>query len=103
MSTVTCCDCPLRAFQISAAASPLAAIEACAAASTRNDDGSTGSVPVSLTELSAAGSPPARDQRALRIWDGVCVIASEAKQSRAKKSSLDCFVASLLAMTMEGV
>jgi hypothetical protein len=27
------------------------------------------------------------------------VIASEAKQSRAKKESLDCFVASLLAMT----
>jgi hypothetical protein len=29
------------------------------------------------------------------------VIASEAKQSRAARSILDCFVASLLAMTVE--
>jgi len=30
------------------------------------------------------------------------VIASEAKQSRGSKQRLDCFVASLLAMTMNG-
>ena len=30
------------------------------------------------------------------------VIASEARQSRAAKTSLDCFVATLLAMTAEG-
>jgi hypothetical protein len=31
----------------------------------------------------------------------VAVIASEAKQSRAEHDALDCFVASLLAMTMD--
>ena len=32
---------------------------------------------------------------------GASVIASEAKQSRVTKQSVDCFVASLLAMTAE--
>ena len=44
MSTLTSCACPLRKRQISAAARPLAAMLVCAAAATRNDDGSCGSV-----------------------------------------------------------
>jgi hypothetical protein len=36
-----------------------------------------------------------------RAIDGFAVIASEAKQSRATSKELDCFVASLLAMTAE--
>ena len=62
MSTATSCDCPLRNFQISAAASPVAATLACAAAATRNDDGSCGSSPVSVTRIErgrlAAGRGP---------------------------------------------
>src|SRR5712671_6323378 len=67
MSTATPCDFPLRNFQISAAARPAAATLACAAAATRNDDGSCGSSPVSFTASSAAASPPADVQISLRI------------------------------------
>src|SRR6185437_1791658 len=67
MSTATGCDCPLRDRQICAAARPAAAMLACAAAATRNDDGSIGSSPVSVTFSSAAGSPPAAIQMSLRI------------------------------------
>ena len=42
---------PLRIFQISAAASPVAATLTCAAAATRNEDGSCGSSPVSVTRV----------------------------------------------------
>src|SRR5262249_60867026 len=54
-------------FQSSAAASALAAIDACAAAATRNDDGNTGSLPVSVTASSADGAPPADVQRSARM------------------------------------
>src|SRR5579859_1089730 len=73
MSTETFCVSPERCFQISTAASALAAIDACAAAATRNDDGSTGSAPVSVTASSAEGSPPARCQRAARMSRGDCM------------------------------
>ena len=56
-----------------AAASPAAAMLVCAAAATRNDDGSCGSSPVSVTASSAAGSPPAEVQRSARISRGVCM------------------------------
>ena len=56
--------------QISAAASPVAAIDVCAAAPTRNEDGSPGSAPVSVTRSRAAGSPPAADHRSARICAG---------------------------------
>src|SRR6185312_12857391 len=74
MSTVTCCDCPLRERQICAAARPAAAILACAAAATRNDDGSIGSSPVRVTFSSAAGSLPAAVQMSLRISLGLGMI-----------------------------
>src|SRR6185312_14635370 len=70
MSTDTPCASPERCFQISAAASALAAIEACAAAATRNDDGTTGFAPVSVTASSADGAPPARCQRSAKISRG---------------------------------
>ena len=73
MSTVTSCDCPLRIFQISAAASPVAATLTCAAAATRNDDGSCGSSPVSVTVSSAEASPPAEVQISRRISRGLCI------------------------------
>ena len=56
--------------QISAAANPVAAIDVCAAAPTRNEDGSPGSAPVSVTRSRAAGSPPAADHRSARICAG---------------------------------
>ena len=49
MSTATVCARPVRCRQISAAASPAAAIVVCAAAPTRNEEGSAGSAPVSVT------------------------------------------------------
>src|SRR5205085_5666901 len=73
MSTLTCCASPERSFQISAAASPDAAMLTCAAAATRNDDGSCGSSPVSRTASSAAGSPPAEVQTSVRISRGLCI------------------------------
>jgi len=48
-----------------------AAMLACAAAATRNDDGSCGSSPVSVTASSADGSPPADLQISARISCGV--------------------------------
>src|SRR6478672_11040160 len=45
----------------------------CAAAATRNDDGSCGSAPVSVTLSSAARSPPAEVQRSARIARGLCM------------------------------
>src|SRR5579863_2745420 len=45
----------------------------CAAAATRNDDGSCGSSPVSVMASSAAGSPPAKVQRSERICFGLCI------------------------------
>src|SRR6266576_2990870 len=73
MSTATSCDCPLRNFQTCAAANPAAAMLACAAAATRNDDGSCGSSPVSVTAASAEGSPPASAHRSVRISRGLCM------------------------------
>src|ERR1700726_596637 len=73
MSTATSWLCPLRNFQTCAAAIPAAAMLACAAAATRNDDGSCGSAPVSVTASSAADSPPADVQRSARISRGVCM------------------------------
>ena len=64
---------PLRIFQISAAASPVAATLACAAAATRNDDGSCGSSPVSVSASSAEASPPAEVQISERISRGLCI------------------------------
>ena len=61
---------PVRCRQISAAASAAAAIVVCAAAPTRNEEGSAGSAPVSVTRASAAGSPAAEDQRSARICAG---------------------------------
>ena len=55
---------------------PAAAMLACAAAATRNDDGSCGSSPVSVTASSAEGSPPADVQRSARISRGVCMMGS---------------------------
>ena len=43
---------------------------ACAAVPTGNDDGSTGSVPVSSMFSSAAGSPPNARQSADSAWAG---------------------------------
>ena len=62
---------PLRSFQISAAASPAAAMLTCAAAATRNDDGSCGSSPVSVTRvergsLAAGGGPDIGENFAVR-------------------------------------
>src|SRR6478735_4102587 len=71
MSPATLCASPLRSFQISAAASPDAAMLTCAAAATRNDDGNSGSLPVSVTAPSAAGSPPADVQTSARLSSGV--------------------------------
>src|SRR5262245_36332343 len=76
MSTATGCARPVRSRQSSAAASPAAAIVTCAAVPTRNDDGSTGSVPVSATRSSAAGSPPPSDQSACRASLGVVTPAT---------------------------
>src|SRR5690242_6705965 len=73
MSTPTSCACPLRSFQIPAAARPLAAMLACAAAATRNDDGSCGSAPLSVTASSADISPPANVQRSVRMSRGACM------------------------------
>src|SRR4051812_21461753 len=73
MSTTTFCASPLRIFQISAAASPDAAMLTCAAAATRNDDGSCGSSPVSVTAPSAAGPPPVDVQTSERISRGLCI------------------------------
>ena len=64
---------PLRNCQICAAARPAAAMEACAAAATRNDDGNCGSSPVSVTASSAAASPPAWVQISARISRGLCM------------------------------
>src|SRR5207237_6602143 len=50
-----------------------AAMLTCAAAATRNDDGSCGSSPVSVTAPSAAGSPPAEFQTSERISRGLCI------------------------------
>jgi hypothetical protein len=47
---------------------------ACAAAATRNDDGSIGSSPVRVTLASADGAPPAALQIALRISLGLAMI-----------------------------
>src|SRR6185436_16031365 len=71
MSTATLCACPLRNRQISAAASPDAATLTCAAAATRNDDGSIGSSPVRVTASSASGAPPADVQTPERMSSGV--------------------------------
>ena len=71
MSTVTSCACPLRIFQISAAASPVAATLTCAAAATRNEDGNCGSSPVSVSASSAEASPPAEVQISRRISWGL--------------------------------
>src|SRR3954449_13232978 len=84
MSTATLCASPLRSFQISAAASPDAATLTCAAAATRNDDGSNGSSPVSVTASSAAGSPPADVQTSARtssgifagVFPGLCIVVT---------------------------
>src|SRR5450631_87171 len=73
MSTATSWLCPLRNCQTCAAASPVAAMLACAEAATRNDDGSCGSAPVSVTVSSAAGSPPADVQISRRISRGLCM------------------------------
>src|SRR4029453_4090420 len=73
MSTLTVCASPARSFQISAAARPEAAMLTCAAAPTRNDDGSCGSSPVSVTAFSAAGSPPTEFQTSVRISRELCI------------------------------
>src|SRR3954465_6883979 len=73
MSPATSCAAPLRILQISAAASPDAAMLTCAAAATRNDDGSCGSSPGRVTAPSAAGSPPAEFQTSERISRGLCI------------------------------
>src|SRR5579863_40918 len=46
---------------------------ACAAAATRNDEGTCGSSPVSVTVSSAAESPPTRVQRSAKISRGLCM------------------------------
>src|ERR1700716_3203765 len=56
-----------------AAANPAAAMLTCAAVATRNEDGSCGSSPVSVTASSAARSPPANAQRSASISQGVCM------------------------------
>ena len=78
--------CPLRSFQISAAASPLAAIEACAAASTRNDDGSTVRAGQRDGLSAADGSPPASVQRSARISRGVFIVAPQTLLSSSAKA-----------------
>jgi len=50
---------------------PAAAMLVWRRAATRNDDGSCGSSPLSVTASSAAGSPPADAQRSARISRGV--------------------------------
>ena len=52
---------------------------------TRNDDGSCGSSPVSVTASSAAGSPPADVQRSARISRGVCMGDSTEMQRSAAR------------------
>src|SRR5947199_6699949 len=74
MSTATSCDCPLRNCQICAAAIAAAAMPVCAAAATRNDEGSCGSSPVKLTRSSADASPPTEVQRSPRMSRGVCML-----------------------------
>src|SRR5260370_40591676 len=74
MSTATCWLCPERNFQICAATSPAAAMLACAATATRNDDGSCGSCAVSVTASSAESSPSTEVQMSERIFLGLCMI-----------------------------
>src|SRR5258707_1190248 len=76
MSTAISCDCPLRNCQRFAAANPAAAMLTCAAAATRNEDGSCGSSPVSGRRWSAARSPPVDVQRSARMSRGVCMIST---------------------------
>jgi len=76
-------DCPLRSFQICAAAIPAAAMLTCAAAATRNDDGSCGSSPVSVTAPSAEASPPVDVQSSARMSRGVCMENPRAPPSYA--------------------
>jgi hypothetical protein len=64
---------PAAQFPDLRGASPAAAMLACAAAATRNDDGSCGSSPVSVTASSADGSPLAAVQIASRISRGLCM------------------------------
>src|SRR3954466_8174313 len=94
MSTATACDCPLRSFQISAAANPVAATLACAAAATRNDDGNCGSSPVSVTASSAAASPPADVQMSLRISSevflGLCIDVTSPYASKLPHHGRSC-------------
>ena len=64
MSTATSCATPLRTSPISVAARAAAAIDACAAVPTANDDGRTGSAPVSVRRSSAFVGRPSDDQSA---------------------------------------
>src|SRR5271169_316838 len=66
MSTLTCWRLPVRSRQSSAAASAEAATVACAAVPVAKDEGSTGSLPVRLTSLSALSSRPAVHNRPAR-------------------------------------
>src|SRR5688572_11545092 len=77
MSTETVCAGPPRCVWSCAAASPAAAIAACAAVPTRNEEGSAGSLPVSVTLPRAAGSPPVWLQRSARISAGDLVMPAE--------------------------
>jgi hypothetical protein len=71
MSTLTRWERPMRSRHSSFAARAAAAMVACAAVPTRNEDGSTGSFPVRSTASSAASGCPAARQMSLRTCLGV--------------------------------
>jgi len=71
MSTLTRWERPVRSRHSSLAARAAAAMVACAAVPTRNEDGSTGSFPVRSTASSAASGCPAARQISLRTCLGV--------------------------------
>src|SRR5271169_4049002 len=66
MSTLTCWRLPVRSRQSSAAANAEAATVACAAVPVAKEEGSTGSLPVRLTSLSALSSRLAVRTRSAR-------------------------------------
>src|ERR1700722_3034982 len=103
MSTATSCDCRLRNCQMCAAASPAAAMPTCAAAATRNDDGSCGSSPDSLTVSSAAASPPLEVQISESISLGLCMCLALPYRCKLCRSTKGAAMAAIDPLTAAGV